>query len=96
MFVMFMTAYSIGEEVKRGTSRKWLEMGRNSIVLSLMGKLIPQAVVFICMGMFYLSLLYVYARFPLNGGFFPDVFRNGNDGACISGSGLVFNGTGSA
>lgn len=71
MFVMFMTAYSIGEEVKRGTSRKWLEMGRNSIVLSLMGKLIPQAVVFICMGMFYLSLLYVYARFPLNSGFFP-------------------------
>lgn len=70
-------------------------MGRNSIVLSLMGKLIPQAVVFICVDVLFVTTLCLRS-FPIEQRFFPDVFRNGNDGACISGSGLVFNGTGSA
>ena len=71
MFVMFTTVYSITEEIKQRTSREWLSLGNNSIVLALLGKLVPQAVVFTVMGMLYLSMLYGYAHFPLNSGFFP-------------------------
>lgn len=71
MFVMFTTAFSIGEEVKEGSAAEWLKMGNNSIVLSLVGKLLPQALIFMVMGSFYLFILYGYLHFPLNSGLFP-------------------------
>ena len=71
MFVMFTTVYSISEEIKRRTSRGWLEAGNGSIIVALMGKLVPQALIFTAMGMLALSMLYGYAHFPLNSGFFP-------------------------
>lgn len=71
MFVMFTTVYSISEEIKRRTSREWLETGNGSIIVALLGKLVPQGVIFTIMGMLYLSILYAYARFPLNSGFLP-------------------------
>ncbi len=71
MFVMFTTVYSISDEIKQKTSREWLETGRGSIIIALMGKLIPQALIFMVMGMLYLSMLYGYAHFPLNSGLFP-------------------------
>ena len=71
VFVMFTTVYSISEEIKRRTSREWLEAGNGSIIVALMGKLVPQALIFTAMGMLALSMLYGYAHFPLNSGFFP-------------------------
>lgn len=71
MFAMFVAVFSIGEEVKCGTAREWLRIGNNSIVLSLMGKLLPQTAIFIVTGSLYLSILYGYLHFPLNSGFFP-------------------------
>lgn len=71
MFVMFTTVYSISEEIKQRTSREWLCIGNNSVILALLGKLVPQGVIFTIMGMLYLSMLYGYAHFPLNSGFFP-------------------------
>ena len=68
---MFTTVYSISEEIKRRTSREWLEAGNGSIIVALMGKLVPQALIFTAMGMLALSMLYGYAHFPLNSGFFP-------------------------
>lgn len=71
MFAMFTTTFSISEEVKQGTSREWLEIGRKSIVLSLLGKLIPHTIIFMITGTLCLSVLYGYSHFPLNSGFFP-------------------------
>lgn len=71
MFAMFTTVFSISEEVKNRTSREWLEAGRNSVVLSLLGKLLPHTVVFVVTGTFYMSVLYGYSQFPLNSGFWP-------------------------
>ena len=65
MFVMFTTVYSISEEIKRRTSREWLEVGNGSIIVALMGKLVPQALIFTAMGMLALSMLYGYAHFPV-------------------------------
>lgn len=71
MFVMFTTAFSISEEIKEGTSGEWLKMGNNSIILSLIGKLLPHTIIFTVTGLFYMSVLYGFMHFPLNSGFFP-------------------------
>lgn len=71
MFAMFTTTYSISQETKEKTAAEWLRLGNNSIVLSLMGKLIPQTLIFVVTGLLYLSILYGYLHFPLNSGFFP-------------------------
>lgn len=71
MFAMFTVTFSISEEVKDGTSRSWLRIGNDSVVMALMGKLLPQTLIFIVTGTLYLSILYGYLHFPLNSGFFP-------------------------
>lgn len=71
MFAMFTTTYSISQETKEKTAAEWLRLGNNSIVLALMGKLIPQTLIFVVTGLLYLSILYGYLHFPLNSGFFP-------------------------
>lgn len=71
LFAMFTTVFSIGEEVKSGSSRDWLRISNNSITLALLGKLIPQSLIFIITGTLYLSILYGYLHFPLNSGLFP-------------------------
>lgn len=71
MFVMFTTVFSIGEEVKSGSSHEWLRISGDSIVVALLGKLIPQSFIFIVTGTLYLSVLYGYLHFPLNSGLFP-------------------------
>lgn len=71
MFAMFTTTYSISEETKEKTADEWLRTGKDSIVLSLLGKLLPQTLIFMVTGLFYLSLLYGYLHFPLNSGFGP-------------------------
>lgn len=71
MFAMFTATYSISEETKEKTADIWLKMGKDSITLSLLGKLLPQTLIFLITGLLYLSILYGYLHFPLNSGFFP-------------------------
>lgn len=71
MFAMFTATFSISEETKEGTANEWLQVGRGSIVLSLLGKLLPQTLIFMATGLLYLSILYGYLHFPLNSGLFP-------------------------
>ena len=50
MVLIFMvTVYSIGVEIKERTARQWLRTGRNSIWISLCGKLLPHTAVFFLM-----------------------------------------------
>ncbi|MBQ9077133.1 MAG: ABC transporter permease [Muribaculaceae bacterium] len=67
LMTMLVAAYSIGDEIKCGSSRQWLETARGSIAVAVAGKLFPQAVVFSVIGIFCQSLLYGYMHFPLNG-----------------------------
>lgn len=71
MFTMFSVVYSITQETKDKTANEWLRMANGSIVLALLGKLLPQLLIFLITGMLYLSILYGYMHFPLNSGFFP-------------------------
>lgn len=68
LFIFLLTAYSFGTEIKFGRGRKWLKTAGNNIWVAMIGKLIPQTVVFLTI--IYLYSFYVYGvlDFPHNGG----------------------------
>ncbi len=70
LIIFLITVYSIGTEIKYGTSRQWLRMGNNSLSKSLIGKLLPQTIIFITIGFMYCAVMYGYNVFPLNSGWF--------------------------
>ena len=64
--ILLTTAYSIWHEEKMCTSPQWIAAGRGSITIALLGKLLPQTVVFSAVGIFIQSVMYGYLHFPLN------------------------------
>ncbi len=77
MLMIFMTTvFSIGVELKEKTSHEWLQLGNNSMYISLWGKLLPQTIVFFIMSIFYNVYLYNYLHFPINSGIFPMIFAS--------------------
>jgi len=71
LLIFLVTVFSIGTEIKYGTSRKWLEAGGNSLIPSLLGKLLPQTVIFTLVGFMICAVLYGFNSFPLNSGWMP-------------------------
>ena len=66
LMVMMITAYSVCIEIKQHTSRQWLSTANGNIYTALIGKLLPQTVIFVIVGIFIQSLLWGYSHFPLN------------------------------
>lgn len=71
LLIFMITVYSIGTEIKYKTSREWLNIGNNSIVVSVFGKLLPHTIVFTAVGLLTCAILYGYNAFPLNSGWMP-------------------------
>lgn len=67
LMIMLVTAFSICEEIKRGTSVQWIAGARGSVTTAVVGKLLPQTVIFTIIGFFINALLFKYNHFPLNG-----------------------------
>jgi ABC-2 type transport system permease protein len=67
LLIMCITAYSIGIEIKEKTAKEWLFLGKFSITRSIVGKLIPQTILFFIVGLLLFTTLYIVMRFPLNG-----------------------------
>lgn len=66
LMVMLVTSFSVCVEIKHKTSIEWLNTARGSVFIALMGKLLPQTVMFALVGIFCQSMLYGYNHFPLN------------------------------
>ena len=66
LFVLLVTAFSLGLELKSGLSRQWLKTSGDSMFLALVGKLVPQTVLFTAVGWFIQWLMYRCYDFPLN------------------------------
>lgn len=64
LMIFLMTTFSITMEIKNGTSTEWLSTARGSMAVALLGKLIPQWVVWSVVGQFILSVFYCYLHFP--------------------------------
>ncbi len=71
LMIFLVTVLSIGSEIKSSTAREWLQMGGNSLAVSLIGKMIPYTVVFTVMAFLYGAALYGFNSFPLNSGWWP-------------------------
>lgn len=66
LFILLMTVYSIGIEIKEGTSREWLRLSDKSVFIALTGKLLPYTIIFFFMMMFQNFMLYKVLNVPLN------------------------------
>lgn len=66
LVVALVTAYSICDEIKRRNSRRWLERSSNSVVIALAGKLIPQGIVGVAVGLACQGIMYGFNHFPMN------------------------------
>lgn len=64
IFIFMMTVYSIGSETKRGTASEWLGQAHGHIHRALVGKLLPQTVLFLLVGALIVIWLYGYMHFP--------------------------------
>ncbi|MCM1078310.1 MAG: ABC transporter permease [Bacteroidales bacterium] len=54
LFIMILTAYSAGMELKQGSGKELLQLANGNIFIALAGKMLPQTLLF-------LSLMYVHA-----------------------------------
>lgn len=66
LFILLVTAFSLGLELKSGLSRQWLRTSGDSMFLALVGKLVPQTVIFTAVGWFIQWMMYRCFDFPLN------------------------------
>lgn len=71
LLIFLTTCYSIGTEIKENTAKDLLSMADGSIVTALVGKLLPQTIVFFIMATFHNVYLYGFMHFPCNSGIFP-------------------------
>lgn len=68
LFIFLITVYSIGTELKFGTSRRWMLMAGGNVYVALIGKLLPQFIVFISIFLGYMWYIFGHLAFPHPGG----------------------------
>jgi len=67
MIVILITIYTLGAELKYGTSRHLLEVADGSFEKALLGKMIPYAVIFTVLGVVLELVLFHWLKYPLAG-----------------------------
>ena len=67
MIVILITIYTLGAELKYGTSRHLLEVAGGSFERALLGKMVPYAVIFTVLGVVLELVLFHWLKYPLTG-----------------------------
>ena len=65
LFILLMTVYSIGIEIKEKTSHEWLRLSNKSVFVALTGKLLPYTLIFFVVMMFQNFMLYKVMMIPM-------------------------------
>ena len=68
LFIFLITAYSLGTEMKFGTSKEWLAQADGNILVALIGKFLPQTLIFLSIIYFYEYYIFGVLQFPHPGG----------------------------
>ena len=68
LFMFLISAYSLGMELKFGRGKEWLGKADNNIVVAIIGKFLPQALIFLALIFFYEYYIYCVLDFPHQGG----------------------------
>jgi len=66
LFILLITVYCIGIEIKEKTSHEWLGLSEKSVFTALAGKLLPYTVIFFIVMMFQNFILYKVLQIPMN------------------------------
>ena len=70
LMIFLITCFSLGQELKYGTSLRLMRMARGSIVRALAAKLLPQTIVWIVVAIFMESWLFGINGYPMHGSWF--------------------------
>lgn len=64
LMIFLMTCFAVCEEVKWKTSPQWLQTARGSLTTALVGKLLPQTILFTLVGWAFDAILFRFFHFP--------------------------------
>ena len=64
LFIFLISAYSIGTELKFATGKKWLELADNNITVALLGKFLPQTIIWLAIVFGYEWYVFYHLGFP--------------------------------
>lgn len=67
LMIFLMTSFSLGQEMKYGTSRRLMEMADGSIVKAVTAKLLPQTLIWWAVALFMTAWLFRYNHYPMHG-----------------------------
>lgn len=70
LMIFLVTAFTICDEIKRGTSVRLMRMARGSIIRAVTGKLLPQTLIWVVIAMFMEAWMYGFNHFPIYGSLF--------------------------
>ena len=65
LIVLLVTVFSICQEHKTGSSVEWLREAGGNMAMALLGKLLPQTLIFTAVGVALQSVMFGYLHFPL-------------------------------
>lgn len=68
LFIFLVTAYSMGQELKMGTSKQLIEMAGGNPVVAISGKMLPQTVIWMAIMAGYMYYTFGILQFPHPGG----------------------------
>jgi ABC-2 type transport system permease protein len=69
LFMFLISAYSLGMELKFDRGKELLANADNNVVVAILGKFLPQAVIFLTLIFFYEVYIYGVMHFPHEGGY---------------------------
>ena len=64
LFMFLISAYSLGMELKFNSGKDWVERADGNIIVAILGKFIPQALIFLLLIFFYEFYIYEVLHFP--------------------------------
>ena len=68
LFIFLITAYSIGQELKEGTANELITKAKGNVAVALMGKMLPQNIIFQLVMAAYMYYTFGILNFPHPGG----------------------------
>lgn len=64
LFILLISAYSIGAELKFATGKRWMELADNNVTVALLGKFLPQTIIWLAIVYGYEWYVFYHLGFP--------------------------------
>ena len=68
LFIFLISSYSLGTELKFNSSKDWLAMADNRMLVALIGKFLPQTIIWLAIVFGYQWYVFCHLQFPQQGG----------------------------